>query len=84
MFALLRSVLVNGLRTRFDGINILSEETNPRPQIITTKNSAANVAKKLENDPMLDLSKILVTVDPLDATKVSARESIPQPNCCAS
>lgn len=63
-------ILVNGLRTRFEGINILSEETNPKPQVITTKDTAASVAKKLENDPVLNLAEILVTVDPLDATKV--------------
>ena len=65
------SILVNGLRTRFQGINILSEETNPQPQVILTKDLGASIAKQLSNDPLLDVSQVLVTVDPLDATKVA-------------
>lgn len=63
------AVMVNGLRTRFPPINILSEETNPDAERITTRASGDDIASLLSENPLLDLSRVLVTVDPLDATK---------------
>jgi len=60
------SVFVNGLRQLFPGIDILSEETEPEVKEIRI--STVNDVE-LEHDPWLDLKDLLVTVDPLDATK---------------
>jgi len=60
------SVFVNGLRELFPGIDILSEETDPEVEEVGI--SAVN-GVELKHDPWLDLKDVLVTVDPLDATK---------------
>ncbi|EWM21106.1 myo inositol monophosphatase [Nannochloropsis gaditana] len=60
------SVFVNGLRELFPGISILSEETDPDLEEVGI--SAIN-GVELTHDPWLDLKDILITVDPLDATK---------------
>lgn len=63
---LIASVFVNGLRQLFPGLPILSEESDPKP-------AALDIPKlhgvDLEEDPWLRLEDLLVTVDPLDATK---------------
>lgn len=60
------SIFVNGLRALFPGIDILSEETEPEP-LEMGLSSVQSV--KLAEDPWLDLKDVLITVDPLDATK---------------
>lgn len=60
------SVFVNGLRSLFPGIDILSEETDPEPLDLGLS-SVQSV--ELDEDPWLDLKDVLITVDPLDATK---------------
>lgn len=60
------SVFVNGLRQLFPGISILSEETEPDPLVL---DMSPLEQLQLEEDPWLDLKDLLITVDPLDATK---------------
>lgn len=61
-----KSIFVNGLRALFPGVDILSEETEPEP-LEMGLSSVQSV--KLAEDPWLDLKDVLITVDPLDATK---------------
>ncbi len=60
------AVFVNGLRELFPGIDILSEETDPEEADVGISGLQS---VELEQDPWLDLKDVLVTVDPLDATK---------------
>lgn len=61
------SIFVNGLRALFPGIDILSEETDPEPLDLGL--SSVQSVKLGDGDRWLDLKDVLVTVDPLDATK---------------
>ena len=62
-------IIVNGLRDLFPGIDILSEETEP----LADPEGYHRITKlneiKLDEDALINLSDILITVDPLDATK---------------
>lgn len=62
-------IIVNGLRDLFPGIDILSEETEP----LADPEGYHRITKlneiKLDEDALIKLSDILITVDPLDATK---------------
>lgn len=49
-------------------MDILSEETDPEPMDLGPSLSGVQ-SVRLEDDPWLDLKDVLVTVDPLDATK---------------
>lgn len=60
------SVFVNGLRQLFPGILILSEETEPDPLVL---DMSPLEPLEMDEDPWLDLKDLLITVDPLDATK---------------
>eukprot|EP00735_Rhodelphis_limneticus_P009283 TRINITY_DN2661_c0_g1::TRINITY_DN2661_c0_g1_i1::g.26105::m.26105 TRINITY_DN2661_c0_g1::TRINITY_DN2661_c0_g1_i1::g.26105 ORF type:complete len:641 (-),score=161.93,sp/Q29JH0/IMPA3_DROPS/34.31/6e-51,sp/Q29JH0/IMPA3_DROPS/37.84/1e-48,Inositol_P/PF00459.20/6.7e-38,Inositol_P/PF00459.20/1.1e-38,Rho_RNA_bind/PF07497.7/20,Rho_RNA_bind/PF07497.7/9 TRINITY_DN2661_c0_g1_i1:813-2735(-) len=59
------SVFINGFRSVWPSLAIVSEETDPEPEAIQQPvlNSVT-----LANDMELDLSRVLVFVDPLDAT----------------
>ncbi|CAM9354181.1 unnamed protein product [Laminaria digitata] len=63
------NVFVNGYRNHFEGINILSEETEPEKADTKLDNPTLPAGLMLESDPSLDLSEVLIIVDPLDATK---------------
>lgn len=60
------AVFVNGLRELFPGIDILSEETDPEEADVGISGLQS---VELAQDPWLDLKDVLITVDPLDATK---------------
>eukprot|EP00904_Undaria_pinnatifida_P011578 jgi/Undpi1/7550/HiC_scaffold_22.g10023.m1 len=63
------NVFVNGYRNHFSGIKILSEETEPDKADTRLSNPTLPDGLKLEHDPTLNLSDVLIIVDPLDATK---------------
>ncbi|CBN78756.1 conserved unknown protein [Ectocarpus siliculosus] len=63
------SVFVNGYRHFFPGVQMLSEETEPEKADTKLYNPALPAGLRLESNPSLDLSEVLVIVDPLDATK---------------
>lgn len=60
------AIIVNGLRQKFPGINILSEEVEPPKQFVQLDNVPP---LQLSKDRNMDLRNVLITVDPLDATK---------------
>lgn len=60
------AIIVNGLRDRFPGVHILSEEAEPPKQTVKLGELPS---LKLGNDRTVDLRNVLITVDPLDATK---------------
>lgn len=60
------SVFVNGLRQFFPGIQILSEETDPEVKHVDV---SIVPGVQVANDHWLNLNEVLITVDPLDATK---------------
>eukprot|EP00903_Cladosiphon_okamuranus_P010922 g10316.t1 len=62
-------VFVNGYRNHFPGIQMLSEETEPEKTDARIDNPTLPLGLQLETDPTLDLSEVLVIVDPLDATR---------------
>ena len=90
---MLRSVFVNGLRQRFPNIAVLSEEADPPHHHVDLSGVSGFVHLEvrilamilsvhyfyfvLQDDPLLDLSRILVVIDPLDATKAGL------PHCAA-
>jgi len=65
--SLSNSIFVNGFRDEFPGIHILSEETEPQYQKINLKGSHS--ISGLKYDPEIPIDELLITIDPLDATK---------------
>eukprot|EP00640_Fibrocapsa_japonica_P002122 CAMPEP_0113934154 /NCGR_PEP_ID=MMETSP1339-20121228/1483_1 /TAXON_ID=94617 /ORGANISM="Fibrocapsa japonica" /LENGTH=351 /DNA_ID=CAMNT_0000935831 /DNA_START=22 /DNA_END=1078 /DNA_ORIENTATION=+ /assembly_acc=CAM_ASM_000762 len=63
------SVFINGLRSRFPGISILSEETEPEPAKVISMAQPKDLPIPLPYDADLPLKDLLVIFDPLDATK---------------
>eukprot|EP00752_Nemacystus_decipiens_P007856 g7018.t1 len=62
-------VFVNGYRNHFPGIHMLSEETEPETTDTMLDNPTLPSGLQLESDPDMDLSEVLIVVDPLDATR---------------
>ncbi|CAN0191071.1 unnamed protein product [Pylaiella littoralis] len=69
------NVFVNGYRNHFPGIQMLSEETEPEKSDTRIDNPTLPAGLTLESDPSLDLSEVLIIVDPLDATKEFGEET---------
>ena len=69
-------ILVNGYRSRFPGVAILSEERTPEPMPPPLRGKLTPAPGlsplKLDPDPLLAMRDVLITIDPLDATKVCA------------
>jgi inositol monophosphatase 3 len=62
------AIFMNGFRNHFPGIELVSEETEP-PVDSSIYVGTSPLTKALDWNPELDLSRTLVEIDPLDATK---------------
>ncbi|CAM9543587.1 unnamed protein product, partial [Phaeothamnion confervicola] len=60
-------VFVNGFRRHFAGITLLSEETEPEEGDFHA--TVTTLLEPLKVDPWLNMDDVMVTIDPLDATK---------------